>query len=152
MSGPPFALQLHRTTVWCGATASLSRVDIPCQCPTRTSSSKWTIFSGRVPVVQSQALLTVQGTMRELACPSERISDTVDRPLSTRYSRDCCVGFSRFLYLQQRHMRGTIFCTGEFANSIRWVNETCVYSMIKFFVLDVLLGQVVAVSTDPAPD
>src|SRR6266852_5016753 len=26
------------------------------------------------------------------------------------------------------------------------------YSMIKFFVLDVLLGQVVAVSTDPAPD
>ena len=24
--------------------------------------------------------------------------------------------------------------------------------MIKFFVLDVLLGQVVAVSTDPAPD
>ncbi len=26
------------------------------------------------------------------------------------------------------------------------------YSMIKFFVLDVLLGQVVAASTDPAPD
>jgi hypothetical protein len=26
------------------------------------------------------------------------------------------------------------------------------YSMIKFFVLDVLLGQVVAVSTDPAPE
>src|SRR5947209_14391402 len=23
MSGPPFALQLHRTTVWCGATATL---------------------------------------------------------------------------------------------------------------------------------
>jgi hypothetical protein len=27
-----------------------------------------------------------------------------------------------------------------------------VYSMIKFFVLDVLLRQVVAVSSDPAPD
>src|SRR4029450_1154533 len=63
--------------------ASLSRVDIPCQCPTRTSSSKWTLFSGRVPVVQGQALLTVQGTMRELACPSERISDT---PLKIPFS------------------------------------------------------------------
>ena len=30
----------------------------------RTSSSKRTIFSGRVPVVQSQALLTVEGAMR----------------------------------------------------------------------------------------
>jgi hypothetical protein len=29
-----------------------------------TSGSKWTIFSGRVPVMQSQALLTIQGTMR----------------------------------------------------------------------------------------
>ena len=27
-----------------------------------------------------------------------------------------------------------------------------IHSMIKFFVLDVLLGQVVAVSTDPTPD
>src|SRR5262249_47392134 len=33
-------------------------------CAWRTSSSKRTIFSGRAPVVQSQALLTVQGAMR----------------------------------------------------------------------------------------
>jgi hypothetical protein len=30
--------------------------------------------------------------------------------------------------------------------------DCTLHSMIKFFVLDVLLGQVVAVSTDPAPD
>jgi hypothetical protein len=40
----------------------------------RTSGSKWTIFSGGVPVMQSQALLTVQSTMRELTYLSERIS------------------------------------------------------------------------------
>ena len=45
--------------------------------------------------------------------------DTVGEPISTRYSRDCCVGFARFLYLQQWHMRGPIFGTGGFANSIR---------------------------------
>src|SRR5262247_854194 len=27
MSGPPFALQLHRTTVWCGATPSTAVMD-----------------------------------------------------------------------------------------------------------------------------
>ena len=43
---------------------------------------------------------------------SQKRSDTVGQPISTRYSRDCCVGFSRFLYLQQRNMRGTIFGTG----------------------------------------
>jgi hypothetical protein len=30
------------------------------------------------------------------------------------------VGFSSVLYLQQRHMRGTIFGTGGFANSIHY--------------------------------
>ena len=29
-----------------------------------TSGSKWTIFSGGVPVMQSRTLLTVRGTMR----------------------------------------------------------------------------------------
>jgi hypothetical protein len=33
-----------------------------------------------------------------------------------------------------------------------WVKNHSCYSMIKFFVLDVLLGRVVAVSSDPAPD
>jgi len=29
MSGPPFSLQLHRTTVWCGATHDLGPTEIP---------------------------------------------------------------------------------------------------------------------------
>src|SRR5437016_14667534 len=29
MSGPLFALQLHRTTVWCGATTQLERLHFP---------------------------------------------------------------------------------------------------------------------------
>src|SRR5262249_8231873 len=35
---------------------------------------------------------------------------------------------------------------------MRGVKKSLVHSMIKFFVLDVLLRQVVAVSSDPAPD
>jgi hypothetical protein len=37
------------------------------------------------------------------------------------------------------------------AEKIQRYDNFC-YSMIKFFVLDVLLRQVVAVSSDPAPD
>ena len=32
--------------------------------PYRTSSSKWTIFSGRIPVVQRQVILTAQSARR----------------------------------------------------------------------------------------
>ena len=66
---------------------------------------------------------------------SYKRGDTVGEPISTRYGPVCCVEFSRFLYLQQRHMRGTIFGTGGFANSIRGVVS---YAGGQFVVLRVI--------------
>jgi hypothetical protein len=54
--------------VWTGGTSSAPTT------ASRTSSSKWTIFSGKVPVAQRQVLLTAKNTRRSLSCLSERIS------------------------------------------------------------------------------
>jgi hypothetical protein len=61
-----------------------------------------------------------QGLMAFRATGVENIRpDTVGQPISTRYGCCCCFGFFRFLGLQRRHMRGTIFGTWGFANSNR---------------------------------
>jgi hypothetical protein len=68
---------------------------------------------------------------KHLECLEKR-GDTVGEPISTPYSCDCCVGFSRLLYLQHRHRRGLIFGTGEFANSIRPFSEVLTTSLTAF--------------------
>jgi hypothetical protein len=80
---------------------------------------------------------------KHLECLEKR-GDTVGEPISTPYSCDCCVGFSRLLYLQHRHRRGLIFGTGEFANSIRGLNETPREAPSERLILDsrVVIGQI----------
>ena len=54
--------------------------------------------------------------MRQVSCPVRRGAGRKGRkdlarslPNCHARQRDCCLGFSRFLYFQQRHMRGTVF-------------------------------------------
>src|SRR5262249_24499761 len=50
--------------------------------------------------------------------------DTVAHSISTRYRRDCRIGFSRLLSLQRRYVRGIIFGIWGLSNSISWFCET----------------------------
>src|SRR6516165_9034679 len=79
---------------------------------------RWCAVNNSNTIMQSE-----RGIWEEQGTVSKNGGDTVGEPISTRQGCGCYFGFSMPLGLQCRHMRGTIFGTLGFANSIRRVFE-----------------------------